>query len=62
MPCWNFYAHLGPPDDQLQVVEGAGSVDEFGPRTEEKVKRFQEINKIDANTKYFKDGINQGGI
>jgi len=47
--------HLGPPDDQLPV-EGAGA-DEFGPRTEEKVKRFQEINKIDANTKYFKDGV-----
>jgi len=47
--------HLGPPDDQLPV-DGAGAED-FGPRTEEKVKRFQEINRIDINTRYFKDGV-----
>jgi hypothetical protein len=47
--------HLGWPDDQLPV-EGAGAND-FGPRTEAKVKRFQEINKIDFGTKYFKDGV-----
>jgi len=47
--------HLGPPDDQLPV-DGAGA-DEFGPRTEAKVKRFQEINKIDIGTQYFKDGV-----
>lgn len=47
--------HLGPPDDQLPV-EGPGAED-FGPRTENKVKRFQEINRIDIGTRYFKDGI-----
>lgn len=48
-------AHLGPPDDQLPV-DGPGSRD-FGPRTEAKVKRFQELKKIDFGTKYYKDGV-----
>lgn len=47
--------HLGPPDDQLPV-EGTGAED-FGPRTEAKVKRFQEVNRIDFGTRYFKDGV-----
>ena len=47
--------HLGPPDEQLPV-DGPGA-DAFGPRTEAKVKRFQEINKIDVGTKYFRDGV-----
>lgn len=47
--------HLGPPDDQLPV-DGADA-ETFGPRTEAKVKRFQEINRIDINTRYFKDGV-----
>lgn len=48
--------HLGPPDDQLPVT-GSGSAD-FGPRTEAKVKRFQEVNGIDrGNTSSFKDGV-----
>jgi hypothetical protein len=47
--------HLGPPDDQLPVT-GAGAAD-FGPRTEAKVKRFQQFNKIDQGTKYFMDGV-----
>jgi len=47
--------HLGPPDDQLPV-EGPGAED-FGSRTEQKVKRFQEINRIDIGTPYFKDGV-----
>jgi hypothetical protein len=46
--------HLDP-DDPLPV-EGGGAED-FGPRTEEMVKTFQEINRIDIGTKYFKDGV-----
>ena len=48
-------AQLGPPDDQLPT-DGPGALD-FGPRTEAKVKRFQEIRKIDVGTKYYKDGV-----
>lgn len=47
--------HLAPPDEQLPM-EGAAS-EIFGPRTEAKVKRFQEINRIDIGTKFFKDGV-----
>lgn len=47
--------HLGPPDDQLPV-SGSGAPD-FGPRTQAKVKRFQEVNQIDIGTPSFKDGI-----
>jgi hypothetical protein len=47
--------HLGPPNDQLPVT-GSGAAD-FGPRTEAKVKRFQEVNNIDRGTKFFKDGV-----
>jgi hypothetical protein len=47
--------HLPAPDDQLPV-QGPGASD-FGPRTEAKVKRFQEANKIDFNTPDFKDGV-----
>jgi hypothetical protein len=47
--------HLGPPDDQLPV-QGSGATD-FGPRTEAKVKKFQQVNKIDISTKYFMDGV-----
>jgi hypothetical protein len=47
--------HMPPPDDQLPVA-GPGALD-FGPRTLAKVKKFQEINKIDFGTKYFMDGV-----
>jgi peptidoglycan hydrolase-like protein with peptidoglycan-binding domain len=47
--------HLGPPDDQLPVEGPEAEV--FGPRTEAKVKKFQEINRIDIGTPYFKDGV-----
>jgi hypothetical protein len=48
--------HLGPPDDQLPMVGPEASA--FGPRTETKVKKFQEVNKIDiGNKKDFKDGV-----
>jgi murein L,D-transpeptidase YcbB/YkuD len=47
--------HLGPPDDQLPMVGPDASA--FGPRTEAKVKKFQEVNKIDFGTKNFKDGV-----
>jgi hypothetical protein len=47
--------HLGPPSDQLPVA-GPGATD-FGPRTEAKVKEFQEVNKIDIGTPFFKDGV-----
>jgi hypothetical protein len=47
--------HLGPPDDQLPMVGPDASA--FGPRTEAKVKKFQEVNKIDVGTKDFKDGV-----
>jgi hypothetical protein len=47
--------HLGPPDDQLPV-QGPGATD-FGPRTEAKVKKFQQVNKIDINTQFFMDGV-----
>jgi hypothetical protein len=46
--------HLGPPADQLPMVGPDASA--FGPRTEAKVKKFQEINKIDFGTKDFMDG------
>jgi hypothetical protein len=49
-------SHLGPPDDQLPV-QGSGAID-FGPRTEAKVKKFQQVNKIDIDNKpYFMDGV-----
>jgi hypothetical protein len=47
--------HLGPPDDQLPV-HNPGAAD-FGPRTEAKVKRFQELNRIDVGTAFFRDGV-----
>jgi len=47
--------HLPPPDDQLPLT-GPGAAD-FGPRTEAKVKKFQQINKIDFGTKDFMDGV-----
>jgi peptidoglycan hydrolase-like protein with peptidoglycan-binding domain len=46
---------LGPPDEQLPI-DGPGAND-FGPKTEAKVKRFQEINKIDVDTDSYKDGV-----
>jgi hypothetical protein len=48
-------SHLGPPGDQLPMVGPEASA--FGPRTEAKVKKFQEVNKIDIGTKDFKDGV-----
>jgi hypothetical protein len=47
--------HLGPPSDQLPMVGPEASA--FGPRTEAKVKKFQEVNKIDIGKKDFKDGV-----
>ena len=47
--------HLPPPSDQLPTT-GAGASD-FGPRTEEKMKEFQKINRIDIDTPTFKDGV-----
>jgi len=47
--------HLGPPDDQFPMVGPDAFA--FGPRTEAKVKKFQEVNKIDFGTKDFKDGV-----
>ena len=46
---------LGPDDDQLPL-EGTGAGD-FGERTKAKVKRFQEKNQIDINTKDYRDGV-----
>jgi hypothetical protein len=46
--------HLGPPADQLPMAGADASA--FGPRTEAKVKKFQEINKIDFGTKDYMDG------
>jgi hypothetical protein len=47
--------HLPPPSDQLPT-SGDGASD-FGPRTEEKVKEFQKINRIDIGTPDFMDGV-----
>jgi peptidoglycan hydrolase-like protein with peptidoglycan-binding domain len=47
--------HLPPPDDQLPLT-GPGAMD-FGPRTLEKVRKFQEVNKIDIGTKDYMDGV-----
>jgi hypothetical protein len=47
--------HLRPDGDQLPVT-GPGASD-FGPRTEAKVRRFQEINNIDRGTAFFMDGV-----
>jgi hypothetical protein len=47
--------HHLPTGDQLPL-SGPGAED-FGPRTLAKVKAFQEANKIDINTKFFKDGV-----
>lgn len=47
--------HLGPPADQLPMVGSEAPA--FGPRTEAKVKKFQEVNRIDIGTKDFKDGV-----
>jgi Putative peptidoglycan binding domain len=41
--------HLEPPDDQLPV-QGPDAA-EFGPRTEAKVKKFQQVNRL------FVDGV-----
>src|ERR1700731_357085 len=46
--------HLGPPADQLPMAGADASA--FGPRTEAKVKKFQEIKKIDFGTKDYMDG------
>jgi Putative peptidoglycan binding domain len=46
--------HLGPPDDQLPVTGPEAGA--FGPRTEAKVKKFQQIKKIDVGTAAFMDG------
>jgi hypothetical protein len=46
--------HLPPPEDQLPL-HGAGARD-FGPRTETKVKKFQQIKQIDIGTKDYMDG------
>ena len=43
------------PDDQLPLA-GPGAI-EFGPRTEAKVKKFQQVNKIDFGTKDYMDGV-----
>src|ERR1700687_4599307 len=48
--------HLPKPDDQLPIENEPGA-SEFGPRTEAKVKKFQEVNKIDIGTPFFKDGV-----
>jgi len=48
----NHHLHDG---DQLPV-SGSGAND-FGPRTLAKVKRFQEVNKIDIGEPDFKDGV-----
>lgn len=48
--------HLGPPDDQLPT-EGKPGGRNFGPRTKAKVQKFQDVNKIDFGTKFFKDGV-----
>src|SRR5262249_8554682 len=47
--------HLPLPDDQLPLT-GAGAAD-FGLRTEAKVKKFQQIKKIDFGTKDYMDGV-----
>lgn len=47
--------HLGTADDSLPIV-GSGAA-AFGPRTEAKVKRFQMLNRIDAGTLAFMDGV-----
>jgi hypothetical protein len=47
--------HLPPPDDPLPMVGPEASA--FGPRTEAKVKKFQEVNRIDFGTRDFKDGV-----
>lgn len=47
--------HLPPPEDQLPLA-GAGALD-FGPRTEAKVKKFQQIKRIDFGTKDYMDGV-----
>lgn len=47
--------HLGLPDDQLPIV-GTGA-DDYGPRTEAKVQRFQKLNRIDIGTRYYMDGV-----
>jgi peptidoglycan hydrolase-like protein with peptidoglycan-binding domain len=46
---------LPPPDDQLPL-DGAGAMD-FGPRTLAKVRKFQEIHKIDVGTPDYMDGV-----
>lgn len=46
---------LPPPDDQLPLA-GPGAID-FGPRTEAKVKKFQQVNKIDFGSKDYMDGV-----
>jgi peptidoglycan hydrolase-like protein with peptidoglycan-binding domain len=47
--------HLPPSSDQLPT-SGDGAFD-FGPRTENKVREFQKLNRIDIGTKDFMDGI-----
>jgi hypothetical protein len=42
--------HLPLPDDQLPIT--GEDAYKFGPRTEAKVKRFQEVNKINAGSHY----------
>jgi hypothetical protein len=46
--------HLPPPYNLLPIT-GNGAED-FGPMTLRSVKRFQEVNRIDAGTQYYMDG------
>jgi peptidoglycan hydrolase-like protein with peptidoglycan-binding domain len=52
--------HLAPPDNLLPI-DGNGAED-FGPLTEKNVKKFQEINKIDFNTKNARNSSYMDGI
>jgi hypothetical protein len=47
--------HLPPPSDQLPTAGADAS--SFGPRTEAKVKAFQELNRIDFGQLDYKDGV-----
>jgi hypothetical protein len=47
--------HLPPPYNLLPIT-GNGAED-FGPETLKSVKRFQEVNRIDAGTPYYMDGV-----
>jgi peptidoglycan hydrolase-like protein with peptidoglycan-binding domain len=45
-----------PPVDEQLPVDGPGSRD-FGPRTEAKVKRFQQAQKVDIGKPDYMDGV-----